>query len=213
MIATIAKTIARLAALMLLAGPAVAQTATGAATSDFQLNDQILLEVEGDSQFTKAFTVGPGPALMLPVIGPIPLVGVRRAQVEPYLTQQLKRYMKDPIVHAKVLVRLSVLGEVEHPGFYPVAADAPVSDALMAAGGPTKDAKFTDTHIDRIGRDGVGGRDLQEAIARGATVDGMGLRSGDQIVVPKRHDTESTFRIIGILAGIPAAILIATHLH
>jgi len=208
-----ANTMARLAALMLMAGPAAAQTATGTGTSDFQINDQILLEVEGDSQFTHAFTVGAGPALMLPVIGPIPLASVRRAQVETYLTQQLKRYMKDPVVHAKVLVRLSVLGEVEHPGFYPVAADAPVSDALMAAGGPTKEAKFTGTRIDRIGRNGVGGSDLQEAIARGATVDGMGLRSGDQIIVPRRHDSESTFRILGILAGIPAAILIATRIH
>ena len=208
-----ASTIVRLAALMLMAGPAAAQTATGAATGDFQPNDQILLEVEGDSQFTKRFTVGPGPALMLPVIGAIPLAGVRRAQVETYLTQQLKRYIKDPMVHAKVLVRLSVLGEVEHPGFYPVAADAPLSDALMLAGGPTKDAKFTGTRIDRIGRDGVASGDLQEAIARGATVDGMGLRSGDQIIVPRRHDSEATFRILGILAGIPAAILIATHIH
>jgi polysaccharide export outer membrane protein len=208
-----AKTIVRLAALMLLAAPARAQTASAGATSDFQPNDQILLEVEGDTQFTKTFTVGPGPALMLPVIGPIPLVGVRRAQVETYLTQQLKRYMKDPVVHAKVLVRLSVLGEVEHPGFYPVAADAPVSDALMAAGGPTKDAKFNSARIDRIGRDGVAGSELQEAIARGATVDGMGLRSGDQIIVPRRADAESKWRIIGIIAGIPAAILIATHIH
>src|SRR5207237_8219724 len=161
-----ANTVVRLAALMLLAGPAAAQTATGAATSDFQINDQILLEVEGDSQFSHAFTVGPGPALMLPVIGPIPLAGVRRAQVEPYLKDQLKRYMKDPVVHARVLVRLSVLGEVEHPGFYPVAADAPVSDALMAAGGPTTAAKFTGTRIDLIGTDGVTGSGRQEATAR-----------------------------------------------
>src|SRR5207245_9855193 len=110
-------------------------------------------------------------------------------------------------------VRPSVPGEGGHPGCYPVAAAAPGSAALRAAGGPTKDAKFTATRIDRIGRDGVKGSELQDAIARGATVDGMGLRSGDQIIVPKRHDSESTFRIIGILAGIPAAILIATHLH
>src|SRR5437588_11746185 len=166
-----ANTMARLAALMLVAGPAAAQTATGTGTSDFQINDQILLEVEGDSQFTHAFTVGAGPALMLPVIGPIPLASVRRAQVETYLTQQLKRYMKDPVVHAKVLVRLSVLGEVEHPGFYPVAADAPVSDALMAAGGPPTDARFTAPHIDRLGRSGVAGDELQDAIARGAAGD------------------------------------------
>lgn len=208
------KTIARLMALTLIAGPVTAQMSTTAATSDFQPNDQILLEVEGDTQFTKAFTVGPGPALMLPVIGPIPLVGVRRAQVEEYLAQQLKRYMKNPVVHAKVLVRLSVLGEVEHPGFYAVRADGPVSDALMAAGGPTKDAKFTAARIERVGGDdGGAGNNLQDAVARGLTVDAMGLRSGDRLVIPKRHDAESTFRIIGILAGIPAAILIATHLH
>jgi hypothetical protein len=83
----------------------------------------------------------------------------------------------------------------------------------MAAGGPTKDAKFTSAHIERIGRDGVSGSQLQEAIASGATVDAMGLRSGDQIIVPKRADSESKWRIIGIIAGIPAAILIATRLH
>ena len=83
----------------------------------------------------------------------------------------------------------------------------------MAAGGPTKDAKFTGTRIDRLGREGVASGQLQEAIARGATVDGMGLRSGDQIIVPRRSDPESKWRIIGILAGIPAAILIATHVH
>src|SRR5256884_214204 len=108
--------------------------------------------------------------LLAPVLTVIPLqllayhIAVLRGQVETYLTQQLKRYMKDPVVHAKVLVRLSILGEVEHPGFYPVRADAPVSDALMAAGGPTKDAKFTGTHIDRIGRDGVEGSGLPEAV-------------------------------------------------
>ena len=50
-----AKTIVRLVALMLLAGPAGAQTGNGAATSDFQINDQIanlvvaqLLHLESD---------------------------------------------------------------------------------------------------------------------------------------------------------------------
>src|SRR2546423_5348276 len=207
-----ASTIVRLAALMLMAGPAAAQAATGAATGDFQPNDQILLEVEGDSQFTKRFTVGPGPALMLPVIGAIPLAGVRRAQVETYLTQQLNRYIKDLMVHAKVLVRLSVLGEVEHPGFYPVAADAPLSDALMLAGGPTKDAKFTGTRIDRIGRDGVAGSGLPEAIARGATVGGMGPRSRDQIIVPRRPARGGTFRVLRIPARVSPGTPIAPHI-
>src|SRR5258707_6809379 len=148
----IERMVVRLLALMLITSPLAGQAASKAPPSDFEQGDQIFLEVEGDSQFTHAFSVGPGPALTLPVIGAIPLTGVRRADVETYLTQQLGRYMKNPAVRAKVLVRLGVLGEVEHPGFYTVLSGAVVSDALMAAGGPTKDANFTGARIERDGK-------------------------------------------------------------
>src|SRR3989441_2153312 len=209
----IQRMVVRLVALLLLTSPLAGQNATRAPQGDFELGDQILLEVEGDSQFTHVFSVGPGPALTLPVIGAIPLSGVRRATVEAYLGQQLARYMKNPVVHAKVLVRLGVLGEVEHPGYYAVAAGAVVSDALMAAGGPTKDAKFTAARIERGGKGLYEGNALQAAFPAGMTVGGLGLRTGDRIIVPRRTDTESKWRIIGIIVGIPAAILVATQLH
>jgi protein involved in polysaccharide export with SLBB domain len=115
--------------------------------------------------------------------------------------------MKNPVVHARVLVRLGVLGEVEHPGFYPVPSGAVVSDALMAAGGPTKDAKFSSARIERDGRGLYVGSAFQDAVSRGMTIDAMRLHTGDRIIVPRRHDAESTIRIIGILAGVPLAIL------
>src|SRR5207249_3222905 len=83
------------------------------AGSGFQVGDRILLQVEGDSLLSKTFAVGPGPALTLPVIGAIPLTGVRRSDIEPYLSQQLARYVKEPVVHAKALINLSILGEAE----------------------------------------------------------------------------------------------------
>lgn len=207
----IANSVVRLAALVLVAGPVAAQTSVGTGAGAFQMNDQIALEVEGDTQFTHTFTVGPGPALVLPVIGPIALAGVRRGEAEAYLTQQLGRYVKNPVVHAKVLVRLAVLGEVEHAGFYAVPAAAVVSDALMAAGGLTKDARLSGARIERGSQALWAGDALQEAVARGMTVEGMGLRTGDRIIVPKRGDAETTIRIIGMLAGIPAAIFVATR--
>ena len=209
----IEKMVVRLLALLMVTGPLAAQTATRAPQGDFELGDQILLEVEGDSQFTRVLSVGPGPAITLPVIGAIPLSGVRRANLESYLAQQLARYMKNPVIHAKVLVRLGVLGEVEHPGYYAVASGAVVSDALMAAGGPTKDAKFTSARIEREGKGLFEGNAFQDAFARGMTVEGLGLRTGDRIIVPRRTDPEAKWRIIGILAAIPAAIVIATQLH
>ncbi len=192
---------------LVMAGPLAGQTAARAPQGDFDVGDQILLEVEGDTQFTHAFSVGPGPALTLPVIGVIPLAGVRRADVEAYLGQQLARYMKNPVLHAKVLVRLGVLGEVEHPGFYSLPSSAVVSDALMAAGGPTREAKFTAARVEREGSGLYMGSAFQDAIARGLTIDGMGLHTGDRIVVPRRNDTERTVRIVGILVSIPIAVL------
>jgi len=203
----IERIVVRLLALLIFASPLAGQTAKGVSPGGFEVGDQIFLEVEGDSQFTHAFSVGPGPALTLPVIGAIPLMGVRRADVETYLTQQLGRYMKNPAVRAKVLVRLGVLGEVEHPGFYTVLSGAVVSDALMAAGGPTKDANFTGARIERDGNGLYVGSAFQEAFTRGQTVEGMGLRTGDRIIVPRRNDTERTFRILGILVSIPVAII------
>src|SRR3989442_7364104 len=119
---------------------------TGTAASDvlagaFQVGDRVLLRVEGDSALSGTFAVGPGPALTLPGIGEIPLIGVRRADVEAYLGRELARYLKEPVVHAKALIRLSIMGDVEHPGFYFVPADAVLADALMQAGGLPPHAK------------------------------------------------------------------------
>src|SRR5437899_5964312 len=203
----IERMVVRLVALLLITSPLAGQTAGGPSQGGFEVGDPIVLEVEGDTQFTHAFSVGPGPALTLPVIGVIPLKGVQRADVETYLNQQLGRYVKNPVVHAKVLVRLGVLGEVEHPGFYTVFSGAVVSDALMAAGGPTKDANVTGAKIERDGKGLYVGSSFQDAFTRGLTIDGMGLRTGDRSVVPRRHDNERTVRIVGNLVSTPMAIL------
>ena len=178
------------------------------AGSGFQVGDRILLQVEGDSLLSKTFAVGPGPALTLPVIGAIPLTGVRRSDIEPYLSQQLARYVKEPVVHAKALINLSILGEVERPGFYAVSADIVLADALMQAGGPTREAKVAAMRIERSGKPLLAEDSLQSVLAHGLTVDQVGLRDGDRLVVPRlvQRDAESTWRILGVIVSIPVAI-------
>jgi protein involved in polysaccharide export with SLBB domain len=214
------RTILQLLLISCALGPtsACAQTQTGAAStpapqvlgSGFQVGDRILLQVEGDSQFTNTFTVGPGPALTLPVIGEIPLVGVRRADVEPYMSRQLARYLKDPVVHAKALIRVSIVGEVQHPGFYSLPGDAVLADALMQAGGPTREARVPGMTLERGGKPLLQGDSLQLAFARGLTVD------DDRFVLPRltSHDSERTWRIFGIiLATVPAVIYAVTRAY
>jgi len=190
------------------AGRAQAQSRT----TDFQVGDRILLRVEGDSVLSDTFTVVAGPALRVPPVGDIPLAGVRRADIETYLTRELGRYLKDPIVHAHALIRVAVLGEVVRPGFYAVPLDLVLADALMVAGGPTQDAKVDRLRILRGEASLWSGDRLQAAIARGATLEQLGLSGGDRIDVPGgRRDPESKWRLAGlIVTTVAAAVTVIT---
>jgi polysaccharide export outer membrane protein len=198
--------------LALVAGavhPAAAQRQQG---QGFQVGDRVLLSVEGDSVLSDTFSVIAGPALRLPIVGDISLAGVPRTDVEAHLTRALGRFLNSPVVRARALIRLSVLGEVTHPGFYAVPADLVLVDALMAAGGPTSEARVERLRIERGGGRLWGGAGLQERIARGATVDDLGLRAGDRVVVPRQpRDIEGTVRLIGGLVAIPVAYCLITR--
>jgi protein involved in polysaccharide export with SLBB domain len=186
---------------------AIAGAAAQEAREGFRVGDRILLRVEGEAQLSDTFTVGSGPSLTLPVIGPISLSGVTRSGVQFYLTGQLGRFIKDPVVHARALIRVSVLGEVTRPGFYAVPTDLVLADALMVAGGPTRDANMAELKVDRSG-DRLGASAIRNALAGGTTLDALGLHSGDGILVPRlsHHDAEGTLRTVALLLTIPAAV-------
>jgi polysaccharide export outer membrane protein len=175
--------------------PAEAQTRE----TGFQVGDRILLHVEGDSALTDTFTVVAGPALRLPNIGEVSLAGVPRGAIEAHLTRELGRYINDPVVQARALIRVSVAGEVTRPGYYAVPIDLVLADALMLAGGATKDARVDQLRVVRGSSSLWSGDKLQTAIARGATLEELGIRGGDRIQVPGQRDPESKWRVVGLI--------------
>jgi polysaccharide biosynthesis/export protein len=197
-------------AVLVAASPPVA-----AAQTPFQQGDRILLQVEGDSALSDTFTVVAGPALRLPNIPEISLAGVKRSELEQYLTRELGRYINDPRIQARALIRVSVLGEVTKPGFYAMPVDLVLADALMVAGGATQDARIDRLRILRGSSALWEGAKLQTEIARGATLDQLGVRAGDQIDVPRGlRDPESKWRIAGIIMSSVATavgIIALTH--
>ena len=181
---------------------------------DFQVGDRIRLMVEEEAQLTDTFTVAEGRVLALPGIGTISLRGVLRSELESHLRHEIGRYVRNPVVRSRSLIRVSLLGELGRPGFYQVPTDMVFADALMLAGGPSATAKLASIRIERgdtrIWDDGP----LQQAVAEGRTLDQLNLRAGDRIVVPKRGSgiTESGIRTITLLLTIPAAIYGLTRL-
>ncbi len=152
---------------------------------DFRSGDPIMLMVEDQPTLTDTFVVASDRTVSLPTIGKVPLFGVLRSELEPHLTENIARYIRDPIVTAGTFMRLSVAGGVGQPGFYLMSPNMPLTDALMVSG-LTETSKVEEIEIVRQGRRLLGGAELQLAIWEGSTLEELGIRSGDQILVPTR---------------------------
>ena len=189
------------------------QIRTRLTEGDYQVGDRIQLLVEAEAQLTDTFTVKDGRLLTLPVIGDVPLKGVLRSELQPYLAQAIGRYLRNPVVHARSLVRLSVMGEVGRPGFYLMPTDMVITDALMVAGGPSVTGVLAKFRIERGGERLWEGDPLQQALNEGRTLDQLGLQAGDRLVVPKQRQFSYTgVRTFLLLLSLPAAIFGATRI-
>src|SRR5690606_38413697 len=155
------------------------------------------------------------PKIVLPVFGEIPLQGVLRSEVQAHLTRELGRVIREPVVRARGLMRLSVQGQVGAPGFYVVPAEILVSDALMVAGGPGAAADLTELRIERGPETVIAGQPLQEAMREGWTLDQLNLQAGDQIVLPAQTTNGMWGTVgrvaLGVVPGLILALLVGTR--
>ena len=154
---------------------------------DFQPGDRVLLRVDSEPALSDTFTVTPGRTLALPapVNRDVPLRGVLRSELEPYVAEQLTVYLQNPAVRARALVRVSVQGGVVRPGYYALPADALLSDALMAAGGTLPVAKPGKMRLERNGERVLDRDAFARAVAQGRTLDQLNVQDGDEVVVPR----------------------------
>lgn len=153
---------------------------------DFQPGDQILFFVEGEEEFPDTLVVEGGPSVLIPNVGTVSLDGILRSELQDHLTNELARFIRNPTVRVRPTIRLTMGGYVNQPGFYTFAADLPVGEAIMAAGGPTGESRMDAIKIQREGMLLFGGDEVQQAIAQGRTFDQLGLRPGDEIYIPEK---------------------------
>jgi protein involved in polysaccharide export with SLBB domain len=172
---------------------------------DFQVGDAINLVITGDTAYTGGpVQVSPGRVLSLRGLPDIPLRGVLRSELESYLTEQVGKYVRDPELKARPLIRLSVLGGVGKPGFYQLDADMLLSDALTTAGGIGNATNLKSSKILRDNEKIVDHTEFEKAISEGRSLDQLNLRAGDviDVGVQKQHNVLETVRTIAIIPGL-----------
>lgn len=155
---------------------------------DFQEGDRIVLAYEPalGRTVSETLTVRGTLTMEIPEYASVSLAGVLHSELHDRVIEHFKKSFRDPVVRVNPLIRLAVLGSVMRPGYVYASPDAPLSDALMLAGGQTNDADWPKTIVRRGGVVLWKASDLQEAIARGLSVDRLLLQGGDEVFVAKK---------------------------
>ena len=117
--------------------------------------DLLEIAVYGIPELKQQVRVSAAGVISLPLIGPLSVAGFSSLEAEMAIARQLRdgKFLNDP--HVSVFIKeyatqgISVLGEVEKPGIYPLLGSRRLFDAISAAGGLSERAGKEITLIHR----------------------------------------------------------------
>lgn len=170
--------------------------------------DKLIIDVLGIDQFAdRRVTADGSGAIVLPIAGAVNLNDLTIAEASERLTQQLRSgYIRNPRVSVNLQESVSrfvtIDGEVEQPGNYPMVADMTLMRAVAAAKGASEFAKLREVVIHRTvnGRQMIALYDLG-AIRRGAYSDPV-LYPNDVVVIgdsPSRRLLQQFITVVPLL--------------
>jgi len=193
-----------LAALAVCVGTLTAQQPTKPvnAVADYSLRpgDVLRIAVWGHEEFSGQFQVDETSRLQFPIIGDLDVSSMTVGQLRERLKAGLEQIMKSPFVTVSPLFRMAVLGEVAKPGLYTVDPTLSVLDVIAMAGGNTPSGNLNKVRLLRAGQES---RFSFEATSLSSqTLQAIGVRSGDQMVVPRKGFTRDELGIVLSVAQI-----------
>ncbi|EDX74547.1 Polysaccharide biosynthesis/export protein [Coleofasciculus chthonoplastes PCC 7420] len=185
--------------------------------------DTIRIDILEVPQFSGEYQIPPDGVLTLPLIGSLSVEGLTLEQARQTISNQYSRFLKQPLVTVILLtprpISISVSGEVNSPGHYPLVqigeagiARGPlqptVTRALAEAGGITLSADIRRVQIRRRqnqGSEQVFTVNLWELMQTGNLNQALVVRDGDTIFVPTATQTTlQEMRQIAATAFAPA---------
>lgn len=125
--------------------------------------------------------------VVLPEVGALKVWGMKFAELESYLRNELSRKYTDFKMSVAMdrlrSIRVFVVGEASTPGSYTVSSLSTVINALFAAGGPSKNGSLRKIRVLRNGADPVQ-IDLYDFLLGGDKTRDLRLQDGDTIFIP-----------------------------
>jgi hypothetical protein len=184
-------------------------------TGDFVAGDRISIKIIGDREYADTLTVRPGQVLQIPNMGRISLQAVLRSELDERLRTEVGKFLRNATISAGSVTRLAVLGAVGRPGFHQLPAEAMLSTVIMTAGGPVGISDLRNVTIRRGDELLWDARSVQVALQEGVTLQELGVRSGDELIVGevrRGFSWTSIFPVISsVIQVVSAAIFLANR--
>jgi polysaccharide biosynthesis/export protein len=154
-------------------------------------DDLLAVNVWKEPEVSRNVLVRPDGKISLPLVGDLRAGGRTPVQLQDDIKGQLLNYLSNPevtvIVQEARSQKFNILGEVEHPGSYPLNRSMTVLDAIAVAGGLRDFAKTRKIYVLRIKGDGLRARlpfNYKEVIKGRSLPQNIELQPRDTVVVP-----------------------------
>lgn len=122
--------------------------------------------------------------VFFPIVGEVRVVGHTRNSLAEALKEKFSPFLQEPIIIAEPLIRIAMMGEFRRPGTYLVDPKSSLWQLVDLAGGPTDDSNLDKMRVERGGK--VVRDKLLSGFENAYSLQELGIRSGDQIVVPQK---------------------------
>lgn len=156
---------------------------------------------------TGDYYIQPNGLLNLPLIGVIDTKNKEFNEIKSEIEARYNTLYKDPHLSINALYRINILGAVTNPGFYYVSDYEKFTAILAFAGGTTDDADIEDIKLIRNNQQID--IDVETIIKEGSTATDFGLRSGDQVFVPRSWWSQNSTMVTVIISV--TALVITTY--
>ena len=151
------------------------------ASSSLGPGDFVLVKIWREPELSDTVQVDNAGVAVFPKLGPIEVTGIRPDSLERLLVRDYSRYLQNPSIKVTVLRRITIWGAVMRPGTYPVDLTMAIPDALALAGGASSEGKSDKVELRRGSM-----RRMIDLSGETERVGDLSLRSGDQLLVPRR---------------------------
>lgn len=160
--------------------------------------DGIRVAVWRQAELSGEFTIAADSTLRHPLYRAVKVAGVPMDVVEQRMRTYLRQLESNPQFVLEPLLHVTVSGEVGSPSIYALPPEVTVAQAVVRAGGATEAARTEHVRLRRGGQEYV--VDLTYPDLETAQTP---IRSGDQIIVPRRTNffRERVLPVIGAVAS------------